>query len=833
MGEPLGDGATRMEVGGKIIYGGGGGSPPPQPTTTITESGPSVSSINRTTVNEIPDYLTGASQDLVARGQALTSRPYEAYTGARVSEFSPLMNQAFGRMGGQQVAGQLGQASGLAGLAGQRASDYGMFQEGVQQYMNPYMQNVVDVERRKAQEAADRQSAQLSGQAAKQGAFGGSGAALQQRALTRDTAQQLADIQTQGSGRAYEQAVGQYNQGISSMLGAAGQLGGLGQQQFAQEMDITKGLGTAGDVQRQREQALLDVGYGDYLAEQKYPYEQLAFQQGLVAGVPYSTTQRVSGSEVTQPGKTVSQQVTANPSEMAAGGEVKSYAAGGIASLNQPQMASAASGMSDQQLQQSQGLPSITQLAQMTLQAEAQQRAQMRQVAQAQMAQRPQGTVADDERARIAAMEQGIGGLDVPDDLVGDEYTAAGGGIVAFSNGGKASWEEDLEALQAPPQESSSIGRAITGFFTRSDDVEALRKRAMVKQAQGLPLNAMEAKVLQSQAPAAPAQPTGIASLTDGSDSRFTRKGGPAVGGITDQAPAKATPKPGEETKPKAEGTAGGPARSSTKFLDDAYGQQEKLLREASKKDTDAQREYMKDLEKDGKEAGDFASKARQKIEQRMAGLEGADRSALESSVLDFGLRLLATKGEKNMAKALASAGLNTIAGHKQALKEIAAKRDKYDDALAKVDEFEYGERKGTAKERRAALLGLGKAEAALSKDLAGLVGDQTKDLFQLYRDDRAHNRAVQLAGMRASGSGTGVSKAVKDAEAAFARDPQALAIKKQLENVIVASNPAKRETAENKLRMIRADKYRQFGATLETDTAGATGSDSDPLGIL
>jgi hypothetical protein len=256
-------------------------------------------------------------------------------------------------------------------------------------------------------------------------------------------------------------------------------------------------------------------------------------------------------------------------------------------------------------------------------------------------------------------------------------------------------------------------------------------------------------------------------------------------------------------------------------------------LREASEKETAAQKEYMKDLEKDGKETGDFASKARQKIEQRMAGLEGADRSALESSVLDFGLRLLATKGEKNMAKALASAGLNTIAGHKQALKEIAAKRDKYDDALAKVDEFEYGERKGTAKERRAALLGLGKAEAALSKDLAGLVGDQTKDLFQLYRDDRAHNRAVQLAGMRAAGSGTGTSKAVKDAEAAFSRDPQALALKKQLENVIVASNPAKRETAENKLRMIRADKYRQFGATLETDTAGATGSDSDPLGIL
>jgi hypothetical protein len=381
MGETFGDSATRMEAGGRIVYGGGGGgksAPAPQPTTTITESGPSVSSINRTTVNEIPEYLTNASQDLVARGQALTSRPYEAYTGARVSEFSPDMQTAFGRMRNQGVAGQTTEASGLASLAGRRATDYGEFQTGVQQYMNPYMQGVVDIERRKAQEAADRQSAVLSGQAAKTGAFGGSGAALQQRALTRDTAQQLGDIQAQGLNRAYEGAVNQYNQGITGGLSAAGQLAGLGQQQFGQEMDITKGLGTAGDVQRQREQALLDVGYQDYLTAQKYPYEQLAFQQGLVSGVPYSTTQRVSGQEVTRPGKTVSQQVATREQPNAAsqlagagltaygmsqgaakGGEVKRYAVGGIASLNQPEMASAVQGMNDQQVGNTAAMPGL------------------------------------------------------------------------------------------------------------------------------------------------------------------------------------------------------------------------------------------------------------------------------------------------------------------------------------------------------------------------------------------------------------------------------------------------------------------------------------------
>ena len=298
------NGFTRDGV--RRLYISSGKPAAAQPTTTITESEPTVT--NRTTANEIPQYLTNASQDLVAKGAALTSRPYEAYKGARVAEFSPLMSKAFDRMGNQQVAGQTTEATGLASLAGKRATDYGEFQSGVRQYMNPYMQGVVDIERRKAQEAADRQSAILSGQAGVQGAFGGSGVALQQRALRRDTAGQLADIQTQGLNRAYEGAVNQYNTGISSGLAASQQLAGLGQQQFGQEMDITQGLGTAGDVQRQREQALLDVGYGDYLTAQKYPYEQLAFQQGLVSGVPYSTTQRVN--EVSTPGKQVSQQTT-------------------------------------------------------------------------------------------------------------------------------------------------------------------------------------------------------------------------------------------------------------------------------------------------------------------------------------------------------------------------------------------------------------------------------------------------------------------------------------------------------------------------------------------
>ncbi len=663
MGEPLGDGATRREVCGKVIYGSGGGGAP-EPTTQITESGPSTTTTSGSSSTNLPGYINANSADLVSRARAIGSTPYKAYKGARVAEFTPDMLTAFERMRNQQVAPQIGEATGLASLAGERASDYGMFQEGIQQYMNPYMQNVVDVERRKAQENADRQSAMLSGQAVRQNAFGGSGAALQQRALTRDTAQQLADIQALGLGRAYEQAAGQYNTGISNMLGASGQLGSLGQNQFGQETDLIKNLGTSGDIQRQREQALLDVAYGNFIEKRDWAARQAALQKNLTSGLEYDTSTRSSSSSVTQPGKTVTQKVAAGGivGGYADGGMVGHYDEGGITGL-----------LSNEQINQRQQNPNISDLARMALQAEQKERELIYKDAVAQeamMAQQPQGTVADEEMARIAAIEQGIGGLDVRDDLVGDEYTAAGGGIVAFYEG------DEVPAM----------------------DDEVVR-RAKIKQRQGIPLTSAETAAVK--------------------------------GGVT-----------------RLNTNAGEPTSGSMGILDSIYGPQEKLAREANVKEVANQKAYMEDLGKEEGETKDFASKARQKIEERMASLEGSDKSALESSVLDFGLRLLSAKGEKNMAKALAGAGLDTLAGHKQALKEIAAKRDRYEDSLMKVDEFEYGENKGTRKEERAARLNLGKAEAELSKDLNRILGARGDNVLQLYRDRESRAHAARTAGI-------------------------------------------------------------------------------------
>jgi hypothetical protein len=649
------NGYTRDGV--RRVYIDSGNDAPPQPTTTVVEEGPTVQ--NSTVTNKRPDYINANTKSIVKRATDYSNKPYEAYTGERVAEFTPDMLTAMERMRNQGVAGEIDEASGLAGLAGRRASDYGMFQEGVQQYMNPYMQNVVDIERRKAQEEADRKSATLSGQAAKQGAFGGSGAALQQRALTRDTAQQLADIQALGLDRAYKSATDQYNTGITNMLSSAGQLGTLGTTRFGQETDLIKNLGTSGDIQRQRIKDLNDVAYNNWLEEQGYEGKKLAELKTLTSDLEYDTS--TNTNSVTTPGKRVEQRITDNP---AADVEPRggNYASGGITSL-----------LSDQQIDQRQQMPNISDLARLSLQAKEMEYARMRadqqnmDAQQATMAQRP--TVADEEMARIAALEDGIGRLEVRPDLVGSD-SMAGGGIVAFSN---------------------------LGEVPAADD-EVVR-RAKIKQRQGMMLTPDETIALKG----------GATRLNTGSGER----------------------------------TGGGMG-----ILDSMYGPQEEYIRAAGEKEIAAQKAYMEDIGKEKGEAKEFASKAREKIEGRMAGLSGEDRSALESSVLDFGLRLLSAKGEKNMAKALAGAGLNTLAGHKQALKDIAAKRDRYEDALMKVDEFEYGENKGTRKEERAALLNLGKAEAGLQKELGGLLGERAKDVFQLFRDRESRAHAAKTAGI-------------------------------------------------------------------------------------
>jgi YHS domain-containing protein len=82
---------------------------------------------------------------------------------------------------------------------------------------------------------------------------------------------------------------GQYGlQGLGTAGTAASQLGQIGQTQFGQEQAISAEQQKIGAIQQAQAQQALDLGYQDFLKQKNYPYQQLAFQSDMLRGLPLS-----------------------------------------------------------------------------------------------------------------------------------------------------------------------------------------------------------------------------------------------------------------------------------------------------------------------------------------------------------------------------------------------------------------------------------------------------------------------------------------------------------------------------------------------------------------
>jgi len=210
------------------------------------------------------------AQTLLGKAQALTDTDYQTYNRDRIAQFNPLQQQSFtgARQLGPSTA-SLDAASGLldysqqAAKTGYGASNYGNqfnpqgfgynaqnaqgYQMGPAQqvrtqsfaqpgaadaYMSPYMQSVVDIQKREAQRQSGIQGTQQQAQAAQAGAFGGGRDAIMRAERERNLGQQMGDIQATGSQAAYQQAQQQFNAEQQARLAA---------QQANQQAGITVG----------------------------------------------------------------------------------------------------------------------------------------------------------------------------------------------------------------------------------------------------------------------------------------------------------------------------------------------------------------------------------------------------------------------------------------------------------------------------------------------------------------------------------------------------------------------------------------------------------------
>jgi hypothetical protein len=219
--------------------------------------------------------------DMLGKGAALASMPYETYMGPLSAGQSQLQNQAF---------------SGLANLAVPQASMAGSFtgaeytpptaQQAVdgqmgaytpatdnvlQQYMTPYLQGALQPQYDAANRQAQIAQQNLQGQYGKAGAYGGSRQGVAEAELQRGLLDRMAGITGTGYQNAFQQAQNQFNteQGYGLQALAAQQAGGAQQRGIEQE-----GIG---------------ADYAQFREERDDPFKKVQYQQSLLQGLPIST----------------------------------------------------------------------------------------------------------------------------------------------------------------------------------------------------------------------------------------------------------------------------------------------------------------------------------------------------------------------------------------------------------------------------------------------------------------------------------------------------------------------------------------------------------------
>lgn len=312
------------------------------------------------TQTNIPKEFMPYFERLMGRVEEQSMQPYQTYGAPRIAQAGQFGDIGASRemvrgiagagVPGMQQAQQAAQENiGIArGLGQYGPAQFSEFQFGparqftgqeAQQYMSPYIQNVLDVQKSRAVEDFDRLRGARNTRAVQAGAFGGSRQAVQEGMAEEALGRQLGDIEATGRQAAFEQAAQQFGadrtaqmeqmraqagelgrvqtgteasrqfgagQGLAALGAAgaeAGRLAALGEQERGAQIQGAQLLEGIGGAERAEAQAGLDLAYQDFLRQQGYPAEQLGFYSDVLRGLPVApaSTQTQTGYQYTNP----------------------------------------------------------------------------------------------------------------------------------------------------------------------------------------------------------------------------------------------------------------------------------------------------------------------------------------------------------------------------------------------------------------------------------------------------------------------------------------------------------------------------------------------------
>jgi len=302
---------------------------------------------SKVTQSNLPEYVRPYFERLLTRTESESREPYQPFPGARIAgpsrdtlvsedltrnlamEPSRGFDTAYGLYGQQAAYGTPFERGIVSAYDPSRTSF--MYQDprvgGIammsdprrttQSYLNPYIENVLDVQQRRARDRFSRARQGRASEAVSAGAFGGSRYGMSEfekekefeRELTEqeaqtlaggfDQAQQLAATQQEfytnlqrqqyidAMRAAEEQQARQIAaQETQARLGqdVAGQLAALDPKLQAYGQDRVKMLREIGMADEARDQAALDLGYADFARQRDYPRENLRFLSTILQG---------------------------------------------------------------------------------------------------------------------------------------------------------------------------------------------------------------------------------------------------------------------------------------------------------------------------------------------------------------------------------------------------------------------------------------------------------------------------------------------------------------------------------------------------------------------
>lgn len=250
-----------------------------QTPTPGAQGSPQSRGTNTSTLSEYAGpYVTG----MLGKAQALSETPYQTYQGPLTAGPGQIQQNLFSGIGGLTVPSNMGQSFTNAGAPTAGAGGQPMGGTGVAaQYMNPYLQNVLNPQLDEMRRQAQITQVGNAGRLTQAGAFGGGRQAI----MDAETQRNMAMEQNKAIGTGYSNAFDMGRQQFNTEQGQGQQLAAL--------------MSNVGQQQQGLEQQGVTADYNEFLQQRDDPMKKLQFQQSMLQGLPISTVANIPQGQST------------------------------------------------------------------------------------------------------------------------------------------------------------------------------------------------------------------------------------------------------------------------------------------------------------------------------------------------------------------------------------------------------------------------------------------------------------------------------------------------------------------------------------------------------